>query len=99
MTGDTLYPGRLYIADFDAYRASVQRLLDFTATRQVCHVLGTHIELSTQPGDEFPAGSQSHPDERPLELERSDLVELGTAIEAMADSPHRETHDDFVIVP
>lgn len=99
LTGDTLYPGRLYIADFAAYRASIKRLLDFTASRQVCHVLGTHIELSTQPGDEFPVGSQSHPGERPLELERSDLVELGQAIEAMANDPHRETHDDFVIVP
>jgi glyoxylase-like metal-dependent hydrolase (beta-lactamase superfamily II) len=99
LTGDTLYPGRLYIDDFDAYRASIQRLLDFTASREICQVLGTHIELSTQPGDEFPVGSQSHPGERALELERSDLVELGAAVEAMADNPHRETHESFVIVP
>ena len=32
LTGDTLYPGRLYVSDFPAFAASIQRLVDFTGT-------------------------------------------------------------------
>jgi len=99
LTGDTLYPGRLYISDFGDFRTSIDRLLSATASEEICHVLGTHIELSNLPGDEFPVGSQSHPGERALELSRAHLVELSQALAAMAGSPQRETHDDFVIVP
>src|SRR5262245_32297426 len=40
-TGDTLYPGRLYISNFSQYTASIQRLVNFTNSNPVCHVLGT----------------------------------------------------------
>jgi glyoxylase-like metal-dependent hydrolase (beta-lactamase superfamily II) len=63
LTGDTLYPGRLYISDFPAYTESVQRLVDFTATNTVSYVLGTHIEMSTTRGEDFPLGSTFHPNE------------------------------------
>ena len=48
-TGDSLYPGRLYFpkADFATYKASIQRLVDFTADKPVNFVLGTHIEMTT----------------------------------------------------
>src|SRR5262249_13955624 len=46
LTGDMMYPGRVYInePDPDIIQASAQRLVDFTSTRKVAHVLGTHIE-------------------------------------------------------
>ncbi|MEJ7733036.1 MAG: MBL fold metallo-hydrolase, partial [Polyangiaceae bacterium] len=48
LTGDTLYPGRLYIDDWDDYRQSVARLQDFVGGgNAVTWVLGTHIEMST----------------------------------------------------
>ncbi|MHC4428746.1 MAG: MBL fold metallo-hydrolase, partial [Planctomycetota bacterium] len=36
LTGDTLYPGRLYISNFPTYVESIQRLVDFVDTRPLC---------------------------------------------------------------
>jgi glyoxylase-like metal-dependent hydrolase (beta-lactamase superfamily II) len=99
LTGDTLYPGRLYISDFQTYVQSIQRLVDFTAVNEVTYVLGTHIEMSAVPGDQFPIGSTFHPNEHVLQLRRSHLVELLNGVLGMQGSPHIETHDDFVIWP
>lgn len=99
LTGDTLYPGRLYIQDFDAYVASVQRLVSFTQTHPVTHVLGTHIEMTTTPGQDFDFGADQHPNERALELTLSHLQELEAAVVAMGGNPELEVHDDFIVYP
>lgn len=99
LTGDTLYAGRLYIQDFPAYMRSVQRLVDFTATNDVSYVLGTHIEMKAEAGQQFPYGSTYHPNEHVLQLRRGHLVELLDGILAMQDAPHVEVHDDFIIFP
>ena len=57
LTGDHLYPGRLYVSDFPAYLASTRRLVEFTATRPVAHILGCHIEQSTTPFVDYPVGT------------------------------------------
>jgi glyoxylase-like metal-dependent hydrolase (beta-lactamase superfamily II) len=98
-TGDTLYAGRLYISDFPTYLASIQRLVDFTADKPACHVLGTHIEMSNTPGVDFPLGSTHHPDEHPLQLDRSHLLELLDGLIGMQADPHIEVHDEFIIWP
>ncbi|MEU8502112.1 MBL fold metallo-hydrolase [Streptomyces lavendulae] len=54
LTGDSLYPGRLYVEDRAAYSATVDRLLDFCGTRPVRHVLGCHIEMTTTPCEDYP---------------------------------------------
>ena len=99
LTGDTLYPGRLYISDFPTYVQSVQRLVDFTAVNQVSYVLGAHIEMSAVAGDDFPIGSTFHPNEHVLQLRRAHLLELLNGLLGMQGSPHIETHDDFIIYP
>ena len=53
-TGDHLYPGRLYVTDFPAYEASTRRLVEFTATRPVAHIVGCHIEQSATPFVDYP---------------------------------------------
>jgi hydroxyacylglutathione hydrolase len=98
LTGDTLYPGRLYIADFDSYVESIHRLVDTVPETDVCHVLGTHIEMTQTPGDDFPFGADEHPNEHVLELEWAHLVELRDAVDAM-DVPQIEAHDDFIVYP
>lgn len=98
LTGDTLYPGRLYIKDFPAYVASVGRLVDHLAGHEVCRVLGAHIEMTTTPGEDFDFMQPSHPDEHPLELDLAHLLELRAAVEAMA-APAIEVHDDFIVYP
>lgn len=99
LTGDTLYPGRLYISNWAQYKASIQRLVDFTADKTVCHVMGTHIEMSQTPGDDFPIGANSHPNEHVLQLGREHLIELNNACIAMGNTPVLEVHDDFIVYP
>ena len=54
LTGDTVYPGRLYVEDWPAFRATIDRLIAFAETHPVSHVLGCHIEMSTTPGVDYP---------------------------------------------
>ena len=53
LTGDTLYPGRLYVRDAGAFVESVGRLVEFTATRDVAHVLAEALESDTTIGKTF----------------------------------------------
>ena len=104
VTGDSLYPGRLYVfgaqaqGNWSVYRTSMQRLVDFTSNQPLCWVLGTHIEMTTTPGVDFPLGSTYHPDEHRLQLERKHLIELNDAVQA-SPTPVMEVHDDFIIFP
>jgi hydroxyacylglutathione hydrolase len=99
LTGDTLYPGRLYVSDFPAFRASIQRLLDFTRERPVAHILGCHIEESKTPFVDYPVGTKYQPEEHVLELSRAHLIELNEALKSMGDHPVRYAVHDFTIWP
>jgi hydroxyacylglutathione hydrolase len=80
LTGDTLYPGRIYInMDADVLERSVQRMVDFTSTRLVAHILGTHIEQQG-PYIDYPIGVHFAPNEILLQLGRADLLELREAV-------------------
>ena len=83
LTGDTFYPGRLYVRDPAAFAASTGRLVAFTATRPVSAILGTHIEQTRTPYRDYPMGTQDQPAEDRLELTRADLVTLDSAVQAM----------------
>lgn len=97
LTGDTLYPGRLYVRDFAAYKASVARLATFVDTHPVSLVLGAHVELS-KANKEFKAGTTTHLDEHPLSLAESDLRDLHATTEKMA-APARVVGPRWIIVP
>ena len=56
-TGDHLYPGCLYVSDFGAYLESTRRLVEFTATRPVAHIVGCHIEQSSTPFVDYTVGT------------------------------------------
>lgn len=99
LTGDTLYPGRLYISQFNTYRTSIQRMVDFLATRPCSWVLGTHIEMSNTPGEDYNFGATYHPDEHPLQLTPAHLQELLDAVNGMQGNPQIEVHDDFIVYP
>jgi hydroxyacylglutathione hydrolase len=99
LTGDNLYPGRLYIPDFPAYRASTERLIAFLEGKPVAYVLGNHIEQTRTPFKDFPIGSIYHPDEHVLELTFGTLLELEDGLKSMENSPHRLAFADFTIWP
>lgn len=100
LTGDTLYPGRLYVATFSQFKPSVHRLATFAqdGNHPIAFVLGTHIEMTTTAGDDYPFQAASHPNEHVLQLGLSHLVELDAAVQAMS-GPANEVHDDFIIYP
>jgi glyoxylase-like metal-dependent hydrolase (beta-lactamase superfamily II) len=99
LTGDTLYPGRLYVSDFPAYGASIQRLVDFTRDKPVAHILGCHIEQSSTPFLDYPVGTKYQPEEHVLELSRAHLLELNEALRRLNDHPARYALRDFTIWP
>src|SRR5436190_3304894 len=78
-SGDFLLPGRLTLADTGADKRSAERVIDFLATRSVAHILGGHIERDIA-GHTYAEGSTYHPNERPLELSRPDLLALPSAL-------------------
>jgi glyoxylase-like metal-dependent hydrolase (beta-lactamase superfamily II) len=99
LTGDHLYPGRLYITDFPAYVASTRRMVEFTATLPVAHVLGCHIEQSSTPFVDYPTGTTYQPHEHSLELGRAHLLELMAALDELRGKPAKVTLRDFTISP
>jgi glyoxylase-like metal-dependent hydrolase (beta-lactamase superfamily II) len=99
LTGDTLYPGRLYVTDFPAFTASIQRLVDFTRDKPVAHILGCHVEESKTPFLDYPVGSKYQPDEHVLELSHAHLIELNEALKSIAGHTVRFALRDFTIWP
>ncbi|WP_225900657.1 MBL fold metallo-hydrolase [Streptomyces sp. RLB3-17] len=65
LTGDTVYPGRLYVEDWAAFTRTVDRLIDFCAERPVTHVLGCHIEMSGNRVWTIPSARPTSPTSRP----------------------------------
>jgi glyoxylase-like metal-dependent hydrolase (beta-lactamase superfamily II) len=99
LTGDTFYPGRLYVRDTAAFAASTARLVDFTASRQLSAILGTHIEQARTPYTDYPMGTQDQRDEDRLELSRAELVTLDSAVRAMRGGFARTRLPRFTIWP
>jgi hydroxyacylglutathione hydrolase len=97
LTGDMLYPGLLTVADWAAYRRSASRLADFAGQHEVSLVLGNHIEMKKTPRELYAIGTTFQPDEHVLPLTAAHIVELHHACEAMANAPHYDIHDDFII--
>jgi glyoxylase-like metal-dependent hydrolase (beta-lactamase superfamily II) len=99
LTGDTLYPGRLYVVDFAAYEASVERLIQFTEGKPVAQVIGNHIEQSSTPFVDYPVGTMYQPQEHALALSRGTLLELGEAVRSMHGVARRLCMRDFSVWP
>jgi glyoxylase-like metal-dependent hydrolase (beta-lactamase superfamily II) len=99
LTGDTMYPGRLYVADAAAFTKSARRLVDFTRDLRVAHVLGAHIEEARTPFLDYTIGTKFQPDEHVLELSRGHLLELNAALEQMGTTIVRRAMADFTIWP
>jgi hydroxyacylglutathione hydrolase len=96
-TGDTLYPGHLYIRDLAAYTATVDRLLAFCERHPVTHLLGCHIEMTATPGDAYPRGTTHQPDEPPLEMNAGHLRALRRALTEADGRPGVHAYDDFLL--
>ncbi len=99
LSGDSFYPGRLYVKDWELFRNSTRRLVGFTETHEVSAILGTHIEMSTTPGKAYPAGSDYQPDETGLVLSVEDLLSLDKALTELGEEPQEKIMPKFIITP
>lgn len=101
LTGDSFYPGRLYVghAEFPAFVASHQRLVDFTKDKPVAHILGTHIEQTSTPFVDYPRGTVYQPNEHTLELTRGVLLELNEALVNLNGKLDRVVLRDVILSP
>jgi hydroxyacylglutathione hydrolase len=98
LTGDSLYPGRLYVnTEVGEFLESMMRLEGFTKTRPIAHVLGTHIENTRTPFVDYPLHTKFQPHEHCLELGRAHLLELRQALESLKAPYSRLTLRDFSI--
>jgi len=96
-TGDTVYPGRLYVRDMNAFLASLKRLVEFAASRRVTQVMGCHVEMTRSAGRDYPIGTRYQPDEPPLPMSVGQLVAVREASVSVADRPGPHAFEDFLI--
>jgi glyoxylase-like metal-dependent hydrolase (beta-lactamase superfamily II) len=101
LTGDSLYPGLLFISDWTTYRASMHRLARFAAAQPVAHVLGAHIEMTATPKVTYPYGTTFQPSEHALPLTVAHVLELDSALIQLGPNKPAQpiAHDDFIIDP
>ena len=97
LTGDTVYPGRLYIHDWPAFVRTIDRLIGFCSTRPVSHILGCHIEMSREPGVDYPIFTTYQPDEPPLQMTVDQLREIRRAIDEAGGRPGRHVFPGFIL--
>lgn len=98
LTGDTFYPGRLYVNEWNAFKLSIQKLVTFSENHPVTALMGTHIEMSNTPGSDYPRGSSYQPDEASLVLTTNDLLLLNQALTKMKGADDK-VFDKYIIAP
>jgi len=98
LTGDTFYPGYIYVKNWDEYKKSIARLNLFSNTHEVSAVLGAHIEMTDEPGEYYPIGTIYQPNEAPLALMPNHLAALNSALEK-SDKPQKLSSDEFIVAP
>ncbi|MGI9532999.1 MBL fold metallo-hydrolase [Lutimonas sp.] len=99
LTGDTFYPGRLYVEDWSSFKTSVNRLVEFSKKHEIKYILGNHIEMTSTDGVDFPMGSTNHPEEHKLPLNVEDLESLQSSLNNLGDKPTKKAHKNFIIYP
>ncbi|NOT74109.1 MAG: MBL fold metallo-hydrolase [Cyclobacteriaceae bacterium] len=99
LTGDTFYPGRLYVDDWLAFKKSISILNSFAASHEVSYITGNHIEMSLRSGVDYPTGSTFHPEEQRLPLTVEELRELHEALSKSGDTPERMVFAKFIVTP
>jgi glyoxylase-like metal-dependent hydrolase (beta-lactamase superfamily II) len=96
LTGDTVLPGRLYVFDHAGFVDSMTRLVRFAGQRKVTGVLGSHIEMTSVPGRDYPVGCLYQPEEPPLRMPVDRLAAVRDAALA-ARTRGEHVYDDFII--
>lgn len=98
MTRDTLYPGYIYVKDWESYRNSIDKLATYASNNEITAIMGSHIEMKNQPASYYPIGSTYQPNEAQLDLSVQSLHSLNTKLNDI-DKPTEIIFEDFIINP
>ena len=98
LTGDTLYPGLIYVKDWESYRKSINKLATFAKNNEVKAIMGSHIEMKSRPASYYPVGSTYQPNEAKLDLGVESLLILNDRLQEI-DRPTELIFDDFIVHP
>lgn len=96
LTGDTLYPGYIYLKDWSEYKQSIARLVTFAKHNQISAILGAHIEMQNKAGEFYPIGSTYQPNEASLVLTLAQLQKLN---QQLNQQPNILIFNQFIIAP
>lgn len=98
LTGDTLYPGYIYVKNWEDYKKSIARLSAFIESNDVRAILGSHIEMTSEPGRYYPIGTTFQPDEAALDLRPRSLQELNHRLQASTEKKEL-VFDGYIVAP
>lgn len=98
LTGDTFYPGYIYVKNWKVYKNSIAKLVSFSKTHEVNAVLGAHIEMTDKAGEYYPIGTTYQPNEASLVLMAEDLNALNTQLQA-SNEENKIIFTKFIVVP
>jgi len=98
LTGDTVYPGNIYVKDWQEYRYSIERLALFSQQHKVSALLGSHIEMTNTPGQLYQIGTTFQPEEASLILYPAILLKLNNELKR-SDQPSEIHLDELKITP
>jgi len=98
LTGDTFYPGYIYVKDWHDYKNSIERLSRFTRSHNVSAILGAHIEMTNKAGEYYEIGTSYQPEESSLVLTPKDLIALNEKLKE-ADTPEKISLNSLIVEP
>jgi hydroxyacylglutathione hydrolase len=98
LTGDTLYPGYIYVKDWQDYKGSIARLSEFSQSHDVSAILGAHIEMHKSGGGYYSFGTEYQPNEASLVLAVNDLHALNDKL-ANTQEAEEIASERFIIAP
>ncbi|MFT6052217.1 MAG: hydroxyacylglutathione hydrolase [Halioglobus sp.] len=96
LTGDTLYPGYVYVKNWEVYKQSIARLAHFSEGNGVVAVMGAHIEMTSEPREYYPVGTTFQPDEAALYLAPETLRALSEQLQK-SEGKEELIFDTFII--
>lgn len=97
ITGDLVYPGRLYAFDFPSFIESLDKLVNFTLEHKVSYLLGCHIEMTIKSKKDYPVMANYQPNEPPLQMTVEQLVTIRDSAKKTEGKGGVYRQDDFII--
>lgn len=95
-TGDMFYRGRLYLEDWEAWKGSIKRLSQLASEYPISHLINNHIEMTNEPGTDYPIATSWQPNEPPMQMTVK-MLEVAAKAADEVNAPGIYKYDDFLL--